>query len=258
MVEEFTEFLAVVDCDYLYLVGDIIDFWVAMKEGKWQQSHTDALQTILNKTRSGCQVFFTPGNHDAVLRRINNAKFGNLSVAHSFTHVTADGRKLQVVHGDLFDNSVRFVPIAWMAAWGYEWITVLNNKFNAKRLRKGKQEVEFSSVLKKRLKRFIGRRTDFVDILTDQALSAGFDGVVCGHIHKAKIIDNGSEGIYVNTGDWVEHGNAVVEHRDGRLELLDWRDIHGWLDTDLRLPLSKSRKSVSGGFAECVSISSNP
>ena len=252
MVDEFTRFLMAIDCDYVYLVGDIIDFWVAMKEGKWQQSHTNAMQTILNKTKENCQVFYTPGNHDAVLRRINNAKFGNLSIAHWFEHKTADGRRLQIVHGDLFDNSVRFVPIAWLAAWGYEGLTVINNKWNAKRSVKGKKSVEFSSVFKKRLKRFIGRRTDFIDILTEQAVSQGFDGVVCGHIHKPQILEQEGEGLYVNTGDWVEHGTAVVEYDDGRLELLTWRDIQHLLDPDLRLPMPEPRRSKHGGFVECA------
>ncbi|MBL8065159.1 MAG: UDP-2,3-diacylglucosamine diphosphatase [Chthonomonadaceae bacterium] len=252
MVEEFTQFLAAVECGHLYLVGDIIDFWVSMKGGKWQQSHTDVLQAILTKTRQGTKVFFTPGNHDAVLRRLNNSQFGNLSIGHSFEHTTADGRKLQVVHGDLFDNSVRFVPIAWMAAWGYEFLTVFNNRFNERRLVKGKKEVEFSSVFKKRLKRFIGRRTDFVEILTDQAVSAGFSGVVCGHIHKPQILDQGADGLYVNTGDWVEHGTAVVEYMDGKLELLTWRQIQGSVQLELHLPHAPSDPPSLGTAVPCV------
>lgn len=256
MVDEFTRFLAVVDCDYLYLVGDIIDFWVAMKEGKWQQSHTNAMQTILNKTKDDCQVFYTPGNHDAVLRRINNTKFGNLAIAHSFEHTTADGKRLQVIHGDLFDNSVRFVPVAWLAAWGYELLTVFNNRWNAKRSIKGKKSIEFSAVFKKRLKRFIGRRTDFVDILTEQAVSLGFDGVVCGHIHKPQIRQEEGEGLYVNTGDWVEHGTAIVEHIDGRLELLTWRDIQSLMDPTLGFTLPNPQQMGYGGLVECVQTSS--
>jgi|GEM_PF-758115 len=255
MVDEFTRFMMAVECDYLYLVGDVIDFWVAMKEGKWKQSDTNAMQTILNKTKDHCQVFYTPGNHDAVLRKINNAKFGNLSIAHSFVHETADGKKLQVVHGDLFDNSVRFVPVAWLAAWGYELLTVFNNNWNAKRSIRGKRPIEFSTVFKKRLKRFIGRRTDFVDILTEQAVGQGFDGVVCGHIHKPQILQEPGEGLYVNTGDWVEHGTAIVEYEDGRLELLTWRDIQGLLDPDFRFPLPRPKKSILGGFVECAQSS---
>ncbi|MBS1724108.1 MAG: metallophosphoesterase family protein [Armatimonadetes bacterium] len=225
MVEEFTQFLNGVQCQYLYLVGDIVDLWVVMKEGKWRQAHTEALQSILAKTREGVKVFYTPGNHDAFLRRLNGSEFGNIALGHSFEHVTADGKRLNVIHGDLFDNSVRFVPVAWLAAWAYEGLTVFNNKWNARRTSRGKKSIEFSSVFKKRLKRFIGRRTDFAENLLEDARFHGFDGVVCGHIHKPQITDTVGEGLYVNTGDWVEHGTVVVEHLDGRLELLRWEEI---------------------------------
>ncbi len=260
MVDEFTTFLSAVDCEYLYLVGDIVDLWVVMKAGKWRQSHTDAIRIILNKTKEGSKVYYTPGNHDAFLRRLNGSEFGNISIVHSVEHVTAAGKKLQVVHGDLFDKSVRFVPVAWLAAWAYEGLTVMNNRWNAKRLLGGKQEIEFSAVFKKRLKRFIGRRTDFEEILLEQAVTAGFDGVVCGHIHKPQIRDEGEEGLYVNTGDWVEHGTAVVEHDDGRLELMSWREIQNSLGP--KSPCHEPERPVfrvqQGGFAECSLSGSRP
>jgi len=258
MVDEFTQFLAAVDIDYLYLVGDIIDFWVAMKEGKWQQSHTNALQTILNKTREDCKVYYTPGNHDAFLRRMNNSKFGNLEIGHSFKHVTADGKNLQVVHGDLFDKSVRFVPVAWLAAWAYEGLTVFNISWNVKRTSHGKRSIEFSSMFKKRLKRFIGRRTDFVDILIEQAMSEGYDGVVCGHIHKPQIRREEGEVLYANTGDWVEHGTAIVEHFDGRLELLTWKQIQTLLVPEISFHVPELPGPKHGGFVECAPIGTRP
>jgi UDP-2,3-diacylglucosamine pyrophosphatase LpxH len=54
-----------------------------------------------------------------------------------------------------------------------------------------------------------------------EARRRGLDGVVCGHIHKAEIRD--IDGIlYCNDGDWVESCTALVEHRDGRLEIIEW------------------------------------
>lgn len=254
MVEEFSQFLTKVECEYLYLVGDIVDLWVVMKAGKWRQAHTDAVQIILNKTKQGTKVFFTPGNHDAFLRRLNGSKFGNIAFEHSFEHVTAQGKKLQVVHGDLFDKSVRFVPVAWIAAWAYEGLTVFNNSWNARRSLKGKGGIEFSSMFKKRLKKFIGRRTDFEEILLEDALSHGYDGVVCGHIHKPQLRKEIDGGYYVNTGDWVEHGTVVVEHLDGRLELLTWREIQLALGSCQNWPAIEPDpfRVREGGFIECV------
>jgi UDP-2,3-diacylglucosamine pyrophosphatase LpxH len=53
------------------------------------------------------------------------------------------------------------------------------------------------------------------------ARPGALDGVVCGHIHHAemRIIDGT---LYANDGDWVESLTALVEHADGRLEIVDW------------------------------------
>ena len=52
------------------------------------------------------------------------------------------------------------------------------------------------------------------------------DGVVCGHIHWAAIRD--ADGVtYVNCGDWVDSCTAIVEHHDGRLELVHWHGPTG-------------------------------
>jgi UDP-2,3-diacylglucosamine pyrophosphatase LpxH len=66
---------------------------------------------------------------------------------------------------------------------------------------------------------FIG---SFEETLSGEARRRQVDGVVCGHIHTAAMHDKfGLQ--YINTGDWVESCTAVVEHHDGRLELIKWR-----------------------------------
>jgi UDP-2,3-diacylglucosamine pyrophosphatase LpxH len=225
MVEEFQTFLEAVDCDYLYLVGDIVDLWVAMKASKWREEHTEVVRMVLQKSKENCKIVYTPGNHDAFLRRLNGTEFGNISFQHTCVHETADGRKLQVVHGDLFDKSVKYVPVAWLAAWAYEAITVVNGWWNGRRAARGKEPVDASSVFKKRLKKYFSRKSDFEGMLLEQARRNGYDGVVCGHIHRPTLQMDEEGGLYVNTGDWVEHGTAVVETDGGRLELLDWKEI---------------------------------
>ena len=52
----------------------------------------------------------------------------------------------------------------------------------------------------------------------------GYEGVICGHIHTPEIKQ--VDGItYMNDGDWVESCTALVEHHDGRFELIHWKDI---------------------------------
>jgi UDP-2,3-diacylglucosamine pyrophosphatase LpxH len=224
--EQVQEFLQRVECDYLYLVGDIIDMWVSVKRGKWRQKHTNIVRTILGKSKYGCQVRFTPGNHDALFRRLNGAELGNIAVDHAFTHFTADGKKLLVVHGDLFDKSVTSLrPIAWVATWLYECVTVLTAWFNQYREKRGKAPSDFSSRIKKKFKHAVQYVTSFEERIVVDAWNQGYDGVLCGHIHRPRIESHEYGGLYLNTGDWVENCTAIVEHPDGRLELVRWDEL---------------------------------
>lgn len=74
-------------------------------------------------------------------------------------------------------------------------------------------------------------------MVSEEAQRIGVDGVICGHIHHATIESmNGVE--YINTGDWVESCTAVIEHFDGRMELIEWterrdrRSTTGNINTD--------------------------
>ena len=61
----------------------------------------------------------------------------------------------------------------------------------------------------------------FENVAATHAREHGYDGVVCGHIHRANL--KHIEGTrYCNTGDWVESCSALVEKTNGELELLRW------------------------------------
>lgn len=47
------------------------------------------------------------------------------------------------------------------------------------------------------------------------------DGVICGHLHAPEDRMIGKVR-YMNSGDWVTHQTAVIEHEDGSLELIDY------------------------------------
>jgi UDP-2,3-diacylglucosamine pyrophosphatase LpxH len=231
MVERFQSFLDLVECEHLYLVGDIIDLWVVMKKGKWRDEHTALVRQLLGKAQEGCHVCFTPGNHDAFLRRLNGSTLGNIRIDHQFVHMTADGRRFLVVHGDLFDNSVQFLPLAWAGAWIYEMLVVANGRLNARLEHSGREKIDIRRGIKQRVKRFIARRNDFEENILEAALAERYDGVICGHVHRPAILEGTEKGLYVNTGDWVEHGTAVVEHYDGTLELVSWESLMGSADS---------------------------
>ncbi|NCZ83716.1 MAG: UDP-2,3-diacylglucosamine diphosphatase, partial [Betaproteobacteria bacterium] len=104
---ELLEFLKSFECETLYLVGDIVDGWQLRRRWHWPQAHNDVVQKILRKARKGCRVIYVPGNHDEFARKYLNHSFGGIEVAHEWIHETADGRKLWVTHGDLFDGVIQ-------------------------------------------------------------------------------------------------------------------------------------------------------
>lgn len=216
------EFLREVECEQLFLVGDIVDGWQLRRSWYWPQAHNDVVQKLLRKARKGCRVIYVPGNHDEFARKYLNHSFGGIEVAHEWIHETADGRKLWVTHGDLFDGVIQCAK--WLAHVGdsaYEFTLKLNRHLNSLRARMGLPYWSLSKYLKLKVKRAVSYLNDFEEALAKEARKRGVQGVVCGHIHHAELRD--IDGIlYANDGDWVESLTALVEHPDGHLEILDW------------------------------------
>ncbi len=223
------EFLRHTESDTLYLVGDIIDGWRMKRSWYWHQSHNDVVQKLLRKARKGTEVIYVPGNHDEALRDYTAMQFGGVSVVMDVIHQTADGKKLLVVHGDHFDGIVRYAK--WLALLGdtaYDFALTLNTWFNHARRRLGLPYWSLSAYLKHKVKNAVEYISNYETAVAEEAKRRGADGVVCGHIHHAEIRE--IDGIlYCNDGDWVESCTALVEHFDGRLEILRWvelRDAH--------------------------------
>jgi UDP-2,3-diacylglucosamine pyrophosphatase LpxH len=220
--EFLLDFLKHNESDYLYLVGDIIDCWRLRRAWYWQQAHNDVVQKLLRKARKGTRVVYVPGNHDEPLRDYTDMQFGGVMVVEEAIHVTADGRRLLVLHGDKFDGIVKYAR--WLAILGdraYNLILELNHWYNLARRYLGYPYWSLSAYLKGRVKDALRYIEDFEVAIAEEARRRGVDGVVCGHIHKAEIRQFGPV-LYCNDGDWVESCTALVEHADGRLEILDW------------------------------------
>ncbi|MBX3112575.1 MAG: UDP-2,3-diacylglucosamine diphosphatase [Fimbriimonadaceae bacterium] len=234
------DFLRSYSYERLYLVGDLIDGWVGKQDKKWKQEHTDVIRTILGAAKRGCQIFYTPGNHDDFVRRLNGGELGNVVIDHSFIHTTADGKSFLVVHGDLFDASVtKYRPLAYIGAYMNEYLAVINTAVNKNREAKGKRPLDMAASVKKGVKSFIAKKSDYEGQIIAFAREGGFDGVICGHVHRPRISVEPDGFVYVNTGDWVEHSTGVVEHDDGRLELVWWTDPDEQADEALAAPLFK-------------------
>ena len=221
------DFLRCTDSDYLYLVGDIIDGWQLRRRWYWHQTHNDVVQKILRKARKGTEVIYVPGNHDEAVRHFLGLAFGEILIRDEAVHHTARGLRLLVIHGDLFDGVVQYAK--WLAYLGdqlYSLTLRLNLHYNALRARLGLRYWSLAQFLKHKVKNAVSYIVAFEQAVAAEARSRHFDGVVCGHIHKAEIRE--IDGVlYCNDGDWVESLTALVETADGELRILHWHDALG-------------------------------
>lgn len=216
------DFLKHHDARFLYLVGDIIDGWQLRKGWYWKRSHNDVVQKILRKARKGTKVVYVSGNHDEVVRQFVGLSFGDIEIVNETSHTLLDGRELWITHGDMFDGVVQYAR--WLAYLGdslYTFILRLNQHFNNLRHRFGLSYWSLSQYLKQKVKNAVTFISAYEEALTAEARRRGFDGVVCGHIHKPEIREiNGI--LYCNDGDWVESLSALVETNSGELKIVYW------------------------------------
>jgi UDP-2,3-diacylglucosamine pyrophosphatase LpxH len=228
------DFLRHNEADTYYLVGDIIDGWRLRGGWYWPQAHNDVVQKLLRKVRRGARMVFVPGNHDEFARQFFGLSFGGIEIKRNALHVTADGRRFWITHGDEFDVVVRHAKwLAFFGDWAYEVAILLNTHFNQIRRALGFSYWSFSAWAKLRVKNAVNFIGAFERELAAEAKKRGVDGVICGHIHHPAIRDIDGV-IYVNTGDFVESCSVVVEYDDGALEVVYWSKPapRGRLDSD--------------------------
>ncbi len=220
--EMFLDFLRHVQAEQIYLVGDIFDGWRLRRGWHWPQAHNNVIEALLARAHQGVPIIYIPGNHDEVMRRYLGTHFGGIDVRDEDTHVTADGRRLLVVHGDKYDVVVMNAKwLAHIGDWAYNLILLANTWYNRVRRLWGGQYWSLSNWAKQTVKRAVNFIGEFEKVLADEARRGGFDGIVCGHIHKAELSRLG-EVLYANCGDWVESCTGIIEDHDGSLRLVDW------------------------------------
>ncbi len=223
-------FLKHVRCDRLYLVGDVIDMWRLRQKWYFPNEHSKVIRRILKMSERGTEVILIPGNHDEAARHYNGLEFGGVTIKLNAVHYSATGERWLVCHGDRFDLVVQHSR--WLAKFGavaYETLVSIDRRVNAVRRMVGRPHLSLSQSIKHRVKgacTFISR---FESVLAEAARKDGFDGVVCGHIHKAELRD--IEGVhYYNCGDWIESCTAIGERLDGTVELIDVKEYLARVD----------------------------
>jgi UDP-2,3-diacylglucosamine pyrophosphatase LpxH len=223
---ELLKFLESIEADYLFLVGDIVDFWSLRRSFYWPEAHNEVLRAILAMAKEGTQVIYVPGNHDENIREFCGSLFGNVSIRRRYVHATADGREFLVMHGDEFDSAVKCSR--WLARFGataYEFMMRINRGVNECRRVFGLPHWSLATYLKLRLPNAVRYVEAFEHAAAQAARSRNLAGIVCGHIHRPGLrqIDGV---LYCNDGDWVESCTALVEASNGELSLWYAEKMH--------------------------------
>ena len=221
--ERLLDFLREYEAETLYLIGDIVDFWAMSRGIHWSAAQNTVVQKLLKRARHGTRVVLIPGNHDEALREYVDSQFGDVQLALEAIHTAADGRRYLLVHGDEFDQVTRHHR--WLAVLGdraYAFLVRLNTVIAwVRRHLHIAGYWSLAGFAKRKVKTAVSFICDFEDAVARSARERSVDGVICGHIHAAAIKD--VDGLrYVNCGDWVDSCTAIVEHPDGRLELIEW------------------------------------
>lgn len=213
------EFLRVHEFETLYIVGDLIDIWSLRRGIYWPQSHNDVIQKLLRAGRKGTRIIYIPGNHDEFIAGFLGG-YGAVEIETRAIHITADGRRLLVIHGHELDTVVQHIKwLAFVGDIGYQILLKLNGPVNWLRRHFGLGYWSLSAAVKRNVKNAVSFIGEFEKAIVRYSEADGVSGVVCGHIHSPMI--RNIDGVdYYNDGDWVESCSALVEDFDGKIELL--------------------------------------
>jgi UDP-2,3-diacylglucosamine pyrophosphatase LpxH len=222
--QRLLEFLRHYESDHLFLVGDIFDFWAMGRRGVyWSSPMNTFVQKVLKRARHGTHVVLVPGNHDEALREYVDSSFGDIRLYREYEHTAADGKRYLLLHGDEFDVVTKYHRwLALLGDHGYAVVVRLNILLSWVRRQLGIPGYwSLAGYAKRKVKSAVSFIYDFEESVVRNVRDRGLDGVICGHIHAAAIKQ--VDGIaYINCGDWVDSCTAIVEHADGRMELVDW------------------------------------
>ena len=224
-IDKVNDFLKHTECERLILNGDIIDGWSLARKGGWTQKHTRFVRIALKKMdKSNTEIIYLRGNHDDMLARFLPLQLGMLHIVDEYIFESLHAKYL-VVHGDGFDAvTMNYKWLAVLGDIGYQSLLKLNRIYNQFRKWRGKEYFSFSKAIKAKVKSAVSYVSKYEEQLQNLAHRHYCDGIICGHIHTPEDKQLGDIH-YLNSGDWVESLTAIVEHHDGRLEVITYEDF---------------------------------
>lgn len=219
---DLLDFLDNVECEKLYLVGDIIDLARMKSRPSFPELHREVVKRLLRIAFGDTKVTYVPGNHDYEFRHLAGRELCGIPVMLECEHLTAAGQRLLVTHGNILDREIRKgTNLKQFGAAAYALLLALDVRINDVRNRLGRDHLSIMARIKTRLASANEYIRRFEEVAASYAKRRGFSGIVCGHIHRPgmRMIDGVC---YANDGDWVEHRSALAETQAGELKVLRW------------------------------------
>ncbi|WP_137166382.1 UDP-2,3-diacylglucosamine diphosphatase [Salinimonas lutimaris] len=215
-------FLNNISVDTLYLVGDIVDMWEMSRQFRWPEAHNKVMHKLMAMSNEGTRVVYLPGNHDAPVQSYSGMAFGDIEIERELIHITSQGKKYLVLHGDQFDADVTLGKFhAWMGDKAYDLLLFLNRWFNRFRHWRKREYWSLAGYIKRHIKGANEAIERYRAACCKRAADLQLDGVICGHIHHPESsMVNGIH--YINDGDWVENCSALAEDSQGNLSLIHY------------------------------------
>ena len=214
--DKIIEFLDNNTSERLILNGDIIDGWALKGNGKWTPNCTKIFRRFMKMSENGTKVIYIRGNHDDFLKDFIPFKLNNIRIVRKYVYIGIDGRTYFCFHGDVLDFVI--MEARWLAVIGgysYDIVIKFNTFYNKVRKWFNLPYHSLANTIKQSVKGAINFVSDFETNAVALANQKGYDAAVCGHIHQPKIDIN-----YMNSGDFCENSTCLVEHFDGRWEII--------------------------------------
>ncbi|WP_322521118.1 UDP-2,3-diacylglucosamine diphosphatase [Guyparkeria halophila] len=246
--DRLLDFLASIHCETLILNGDLLDVWqMQRRRWRWSAAKSELFWQLGALVEAGTRVAYVPGNHDDCFRAFVGQTFAGVSIHREMRLTLADGRRALVMHGDEFDDQIAPSLVArCLGNLGYECLLRLDRL--GRRLGGSERHGALVRAIKTRVPGAMAHVGRFEAAALAHARHEGVDVIVCGHIHHANLRD-GDGVTYANSGDWVEGCSALVEHVDGRLDVIEWdgRSVAGRGAPAERTPASEPEGPVAVG-----------
>jgi UDP-2,3-diacylglucosamine hydrolase len=216
--EKLSDFLEMVGKSKgeLYVVGDLFDFWFEYKHAI-PKEHLAIILKLANLHNQGLKLTYITGNHDFWLGDFLSREVG-FNIYKDQVDVTIEDKKVHIIHGDGLAKNDK----------GYRILKkVLRNPINIRlyRLIPPDLGIPFAKFVSGTSRGHTQKRPkeEFLHEYRDYAhnkLKEGFDVVIMAHTHVPEEIEY-EEGLYLNTGDWIENF-TYVEYSDGKFSLKKW------------------------------------